>query len=83
MCSLEERVRRHVVIALAYLSSPLDHQIVFIHNQLFLCTLISIFIMIYCVLLHLGKIFYAHKDRLHPSKAFRTMFEGKYWVSMN
>jgi len=31
MCSPEERVRRHVVIALAYLSSRSDHETVFIH----------------------------------------------------
>ncbi|KAK7327232.1 hypothetical protein VNO80_31597 [Phaseolus coccineus] len=33
MCSAEERVRRHVVIALAHLCSPPDHETVFIHNQ--------------------------------------------------
>ena len=33
MCSPEERVRRYVVFALAYLSSPSDHETVFIHNH--------------------------------------------------
>jgi len=33
MCSAEERVRNHVVIALAHLCSPPDHETVFIHNE--------------------------------------------------
>jgi len=49
----------------------------------FLCSLVSIYDLMYFVFLSSGKSFYAHRDCLVSSDIFRAMFDGSYRVSIN